>query len=310
MDKSGEKKISVASECRRELVEQMPRAECCRRALLGGLLFCAQLQEDGQIAVMYKEEAAAETAARLLRQFFSVKAEPEIIRRGAHRFWSLSFFSRRAAEQIADISAKGILPMGDDAPCAGCASSFLRGVFVACGTLTDPEKSCHLEFGIPEGKRADALASELEDMGVPPKRAVRRGGTGLYYKGSGAVEELLAALGASTTVFTLINAKILREIRNHENRVANCDTGNIQKSVSATRRQLEAIALLREWGRMDRLDDELRRTAELREENPELSLGELGLRMSPPISKPGMYHRMNKIIALAEVVAAEAERKE
>ena len=309
MDKPGEKTTSVASECRRELVEQMPKAECCRRALLGGLLFCARLQEDGQILVMYKEESAAGTAARLLRQFFSVKVEPEVIRRGAHRFWSVNFTSRRAAEQIADIAAKRSLPMGDS-PCAGCASAFLRGLFVACGTLTDPEKSCHLEFCIPDGKGADAVTVLLEDMGVPPKRACRKNGTGLYYKGSGAVEELLAALGASTTVFTLINAKILREIRNHENRVANCDTGNIQKSVSATRRQLEAIAFLREKGRMDRLDDELRRTAELREKNPELSLGELGLRMSPPISKPGMYHRMNKIIALAEVVAAEAERKE
>lgn len=309
MDKPGEKTVSVASECRRELVEQIPKAECCRRALLGGLLLCARLQKDGQISVLYKEEAAAGTAARLLRQFFSVKVEPEVIRRGAHRFWGLSFTSRRAAEQIADIAAKGSLPMGD-VPCAACASAFLRGLFVACGTLTDPEKSCHLEFCIPDETGADAVTALLEDMGVPPKRACRKSGTGLYYKGSGDVEELLAALGASTTVFTLINAKILREIRNHENRVANCDTGNIQKSVSATRRQLEAIALLRERGRMDRLDDELRRTAELREENPELSLGELGLRMSPAISKPGMYHRMNKIIALAEVVAAEAERKE
>lgn len=309
MDKTGDTKISVASECRRELIEQMPKTECCRRALLGGLLFCARLLDDGQIAVLYKEEAAAGTAARLLRQFFSVKVEPETVRRGAHRFWGLVFTSRRAAEQLADVTAKGILPMGDS-PCAACASAFLRGVFVACGTLTDPEKGCHLEFCIPQGKGAEAVEALLEDMDVPPKRACRKNGTGLYYKGSGAVEELLAALGASTTVFSLINAKILREIRNHENRVANCDTGNIQKSVSATRRQLEAIAVLREHGRMDRLDDELRRTAELREENPELSLGELGLRMSPPISKPGMYHRMNKIIALAEVVAAEAERKE
>lgn len=304
-----DKKISVAAECRRELVEQLPRAECCRRALLGGLLFCARLQEDGQISVMYKEEEAAQTAARLLRQFFSVKTEPAVVRRGAHRFWSLCFASHRAAEQLTDAAEKGRLPMGETG-CASCASYFLRGLFVACGTLTDPEKSCHLEFCLPEGVGADAVEALLEEMGTPSKRTCRKGGTSLYYKGSEAVENLLAAIGSSTTVFNLINAKILREIRNHENRVANCDTGNIQKSVSATRRQLEAISLLRERGRMDRLDDELRRTAELREENPELSLGELGLRMAPPISKPGMYHRMNKIIALAEAVAAEVQRKE
>ena len=304
-----DKKISVAAECRCELVEQIPRAECCRRALLGGLMFCARLQEDGQISVMYKEEEAALATARLLRQFFSVKTEPSVVRRGAHRFWSLCFASHRAAEQLTDAERQGKLPMGESV-CTSCASYFLRGLFVACGTVTDPEKGFHLEFCLPEWGCADVVEALLEEMGTPAKRTCRKGGTSLYYKGSEAVENLLAAIGSSTTVFNLINAKILREIRNHENRVANCDTGNIQKSVSATRRQLEAIAFLREHGRMDRLDDELRRTAELREKNPELSLGELGLRMSPPISKPGMYHRMNKIIALAEAVAAESERKE
>lgn len=302
-------KISVAGACRLELTEQMPKSACCRRAMLLGMLISARISPDAEITAFYKEIEAAETAAKLLRQCFSVKSEPQPLRRGAHRFWQLQFSSRRLAEQLVQAGEKLDFYTADSA-CHGCTIAFLRGVFVACGTLTSPEKTYHLEFLLSDSALVPVVSAALETIGAQPKTAQRPRGVGLYFKGSGPIEELLASLGATKTVFSLINAKILREIRNHENRVANCDAGNIQKSVSATQRQLEAIEFLRANGRMDRLDDELRRTAELRAENPELSLGELGLKLSPHISKPGMYHRMNKIIQIAEAFAAEVQRKE
>lgn len=105
-------------------------------------------------------------------------------------------------------------------------------------------------------RKSSAAKAALAAIGAEPKSACRPRGTGLYFKRGEDIEDLLAALGATKTVFAFINAKILREIRNHENRVANCDTGNIQKSVSATRKQLDAIAELTRLGRLDRLDDE------------------------------------------------------
>lgn len=301
--------MGIAVDFRRELCEVNLKSNCCRRAMLAGLLLTA-VPEDDRISALFCEEAGAETAAHLLRQCFSASTEIKAERRGAHNMWRMSAVSRKAAQWLLQTTAAPTLGAAFPAACAGCVQHFLQGAFICGGSLSSPEKSYHLEIILPDEARA-ALAEEAFLMlGAAPKRAKRPRGIGLYFKDSTAIEELLAALGTGKTVFDFINAKILREIRNHENRVANCDAGNIQKSVSATRRQLDAIALLRRLGRMDRLDDELLRTAELREAHKELSLGELGLYMQPPISKSGMYHRMNKIMEIAEAMQAEAERSE
>lgn len=300
-----ETNIGIASACRRELAKQNVKANCCRRALLGGLLINAAVEGE-TITLTLDEPEAAETALRLLRKCWSVQGEALPLRRGAHKYWQIAFSSRKAADWLAHVRKYGA-PTGG---CMNCPAHFVQGMFIASGTLTSPEKGLHLELLIRVPESLPAAKSALAAIGAEPKSAVRPRGTGLYFKRGEDIEDLLAALGATKTVFAFINAKILREIRNHENRVANCDTGNIQKSVSATRKQLDAIAELTRLGRLDRLDDELRCTAELRAANPELSLGELGMRMSPPISKSGMYHRMRKIMEIAEAACAEAERKE
>ena len=300
-----ENKIGIASACRRELSALAVKQKCCRRALLGGMMISATV--DGEtITFTLDEPESVEAALRILRQCWSVQTEAEPIRRGAHNAYQINFTSRKVADWLTDLRERGMLTEG----CSSCYIHFARGMFIAGGTLTDPERGMHLEFQVRDPSSVVLGANMLSAIGIEPKCAVRARGTGFYVKRSDTIEELLAALGATTTVFDFINAKIVREIRNHENRVANCDAGNIRKSVSANQKQLEAIADLRRLGRLDRLDDEQHRTAELREAFPELSLGELGLRMSPPISKSGMYHRMNRIIEIADAVRAEAERKE
>lgn len=300
-----ETRIGIASACRRELAELAVKQKCCRRALLGGMMISAAVEGE-TITFTLDEPEAVEAALHLLRQCWSVQTEAEPIRRGAHKTYQITFTSRKAADWLTGLREHGMLTDG----CSACYIHFAQGMFIAGGTLTDPEKGLHLEFMVRDPSSVVLGANMLSAIGIEPKCAVRTRGTGFYVKRSETIEELLAALGATKTVFEFINAKIVRDIRNHENRVANCDAGNIRKSVSANQKQLEAIADLRRYGRMDRLDDEQHRTAELREAFPELSLGELGLRMSPPISKSGMYHRMNKIIEIADAVRAEAERKE
>lgn len=298
-------KPGIAAACRRELAALAVKQKCCRRALLGGMMISAVMDGE-QISFTLDDPEAAEAALHLLRQCWSVQTEAVPLRRGAHKTHQISFSSRKAADWLCGLRERGMLTEG----CSGCYVHFARGMFISGGTLTSPEKGFHLEFMVRDPNSVVLAANMLSAIGIEPKCAVRARGTGFYVKKSETIEELLAALGATTTVFDFINAKIVREIRNHENRVANCDAGNIRKSVSANQKQIEAIADLRRYGRMDRLDDEQQRTAELREAFPELSLGELGLRMSPIISKSGMYHRMNKIIEIAEAVRAEAERKE
>ena len=184
--------------------------------------------------------------------------------------------------------------------CPHCRSHFLRGVLIACGSVTNPEKAYHLEIRLANPEKVAFLAAFLEEMGWTPKSRRIEGGVGLYYKKNAVIEEIISTVGANNALFTLINAKIARDIRNEENRATNCVTRNIGKTVDAARRVCLAVEKIRENGRFDAMSAELRETATLRVEHPETSLGELAAMHVPPITKSGLNHRLQKIIVFAE----------
>ena len=128
----------------------------------------------------------------------------------------------------------------------------------------------------------------------------RRGRPLVYLGGSDAIEDILGIMGATREVFDFINAKIKREIRNNVNRATNCDAANIRRTVSASEEQIGAIELLRDGGYLPQLPDELRRTAELRLENPSVSLSVLAALHDESITRSGVNHRLSKLIELAE----------
>ena len=183
-----------------------------------------------------------------------------------------------------------------------CIRCFLRGAFIAHGTVSEPQKGYHLEYRFKSASRAAFVYKYLTDQGIEPKIINRKSGTGvgLYYKNSSALEDVLTYLGAVRCVFDLINVKIEREIRNSVNRGTNCVAGNIAKSVNAAQKQTAAISFLDEAGKLSMLPDELFETAKLRLENPSMSLAELARSHEPPISKSGLNHRLSKIIEVAE----------
>ena len=186
--------------------------------------------------------------------------------------------------------------------CAGCSQALLRGAFLAFGTFNDPTSSYHAEFLIPFAARAEKLDKFLAELGIPARRIVRTKKIGLYYKSSSAIEELFAEIGGSRAVFDLINAKIERELRNNENRATNCDARNIAKMVSASQKQISAIIRLKDCGMLESLEEDLRKTAQLRMEHDEVSLSELAALHEPPISKSGLNHRLAKLCELAEKI--------
>jgi DNA-binding protein WhiA len=144
------------------------------------------------------------------------------------------------------------------------------------------------------------LADFLAEMGWVPKSRSLDGGIGLYFKKNAVIEEIISTVGANQALFALINAKIARDIRNEENRATNCVAHNIGKTVNAARRVCLAVEKIREQAKYDLLPIELKETAELRIENPEASLGELAAMHVPPITKSGLNHRLQKILAFAD----------
>lgn len=181
-----------------------------------------------------------------------------------------------------------------------CRPAFLCGIFLACGTVGDPEKGYRAEFATPLRELSDGLETLLTDCIGPPKRTVRRNDYVLYYKESEYIEDLITFIGAPKASLRLMEVKIVKDVRNHVNRATNCETANISKTVDAAMTQGAAIEKIERIVGLEALDEDLRELAMLRRENPELSLRELGESLQRPISRSGVNHRMKRILEFSE----------
>lgn len=186
-----------------------------------------------------------------------------------------------------------------------CVSSFLRGVFLSCGTVTNPEKEYHLEFVVPYmylAKDLIAILKQVSELELQPAVTNRKGSFVVYVKGSGGIENLLTFMGAPNASMKLMQVKMLKEVRNQVNRKTNFETANIDKTVSASAKQIAAIEHIIHSVGIGQLPSDLQEIAQLRYENPEMSLRELGEHLSTPISRSGVNHRLQRLMAFAESV--------
>ncbi len=177
---------------------------------------------------------------------------------------------------------------------------FTAGVFLACGSVNDPAKEYHLEFSVPEEMLAEELCILLADIGVNAGKVVRRGQHIVYIKDSESIEDTLTFIGAQQCTLELMNVKIYKDVRNKANRIANCDAANIDKVVNAAMKQIEDIKLIERVSGLDSLSDELREVAELRLDNIDMSLQEIGENLTEPISRSGVNHRFKKLAKIAD----------
>ena len=178
-----------------------------------------------------------------------------------------------------------------------CRTAFLRGAFLAGGSVTDPEKRYHLELDTGHAQASREVAALLTEMGFLP-HSVRRGGSSvIYFKQSEHIEDLLTTIGAPAAAMDIMTAKVDKEIRNGANRAMNCDMANVNKTIDAALEQKNAIQRLQENGRLERLPEKLRQTAL---QYPEMSLSQLAEKCDPPVTKSCMNHRMRKLLEEAK----------
>ena len=183
-----------------------------------------------------------------------------------------------------------------------CRASFLRGVFFAGGSITDPLKRYHLELTTSHAQASRELEVLLRECGYPPKSLSRSGSFITYFKQSDQIEDFLTLIGAPVAAMNIMSAKLEKDLRNSVNRRINCDSANVDKAIEAAQEQLEAIRRLRAADRLDQLPEKLRQTAALREANPEMTLSELAAEFDPPVTKSCLNHRLRKILELAKGV--------
>ena len=291
--------MSFSSEQKNEIIKEQYKSSCCRRALLSGILSSkATVKSGDNIELNLENSTFAEFSSRLINEFFG--RTPEIRATGG-RCKTLFFESKAARKYIDSICDEGFEIFAEK--CSSCRASFFRGFFLAAGRVSDPTVQYHLEFS-PISHHA-RFAQMLIDSGIEIKTVVRKGKTTLYLKKSSMLEDFFALIGINNAAFALMNAQIEGELRNNANRLFNCDTNNIDKSVRASHKQIVAITRLEEANLLSSLPEELEKTARLRLLHKDLSLAQLAAVSVPAISKPGLSHRLNKIIEIADRLLGE-----
>ncbi len=296
--------MSYCHEMKKELCGLLPAAPHCRRALLYGILLFAKHRQDGGVLLRTENEEVCVCVRQLLDLLFAGKYSCEqdmTRRRNMDPLYSLLVWGGVMWEFTTGYftSVDHIESSFLEKPC--CLAAFLRGVYLSCGSMSDPNKDYHLDFAVFRQSLCQELVRVLAQAGFPPKTSVRKGNSIVYFTESGVMEDFLTFIGAVGASLELMNIKIYKDVRNKVNRVTNCETANIEKTVEASTAQIEDIQLLMSRsGVWESLPQQLKELALLRTENPELSLRELGQLLSPPISRSGVNHRLQRIKQAAE----------
>ena len=298
--------MSYASEVKAELL-QAEKESCCEASEARGLLLFGRecgpaaisiLTENGEIAAAYAG------AAHLFSGY-----TPEI-RKSESGNYKVVIDNRNQTDAIlgeifpGGVSDRRKRTVGKiEKEC--CAASFVRGAFLACGTVTNPDKEYHLEFSCPSVSLATELQALIRSFMIEMKLTKRGGTPILYVKKSGDIEELLLRMGASETSMMLMGSKIYKDVRNTVNRRVNFENANIARSIEAAGKQYDAIRTIEAHRGLASLPPGLRTLAELRLENPDISTGELQRLLPESISLSGVNHRFKKLMKLAEELENE-----
>ena len=181
-----------------------------------------------------------------------------------------------------------------------CKRAYIRGAFLAAGSISDPEKSYHFEIVCRTMEQAQQLQEVVNSFGMDAKIVERKKHYVVYLKEGSQIVDILNVMEAHVALMNLENVRILKEMRNTVNRKVNCETANISKTVNAAVKQLDDIMYIRDTMGFEALPDNLREIAELRLEYPEAPLKELGTYLTPPVGKSGVNHRLRKISIIAE----------
>ena len=297
--------VSFSAGAKTEICKVFPQKTCCALAqCFGILLFCNSFSSDG-IRIITESRELSQMLPKLLRKAFGINFDilPESDAAGKLIFQITDPEKIHRIMTAFGFSPEDTLALHVNLPVVEedcCKAAFLRGAFLAGGSVTDPEKGYHLEITTTHASVSRETYALMEEcIGFYPKTATRSGSHVLYIKQSDQISDFLTFLGAPVAAMGIMEARLEKELNNKVNRRCNCDEANTSKVVEAAQEQLAAIRVLRERGTLEQLPQKLLQAAAAREENPSASLTELAAMMEPPITKPAMNHRLKKLVAMA-----------
>lgn len=294
--------MSFSSDAKAELCRVPLTRRCCARAEAYGVLLYAGSFSPTEVRIVTESEDFAARLPKLFQKAFSVRFDTQ-------ESGSKSIFRITDGQKLAVIlETLGYDPDQHYALHVNfalleeecCRASFLRGAFLAGGSVTDPLKRYHLELATPHLQAGREVEALLRDMGFEPKNVMRQNNLITYFKSSTHIEDLLTLIGAPGRALEIMSAKIEKEMRNTVNRRVNCDAANLDKAVLASREQVEAFTRLTESGAINDLPVILQEVAVARLLQPELTLSELAATFDPPLTKSCLNHRIRKLMEIAK----------
>ena len=298
--------VSFSASAKAELCRVIPNKRCCALAeIFGILLFCNSFSGSG-IKIITESRQFGQLLPKLFKKAFNLCFDlvPETENEKKLVFQIVDPEKIQTVMEMYGFDPSDTVALQVNLPVIEeecCKAAFLRGAFLAGGSVTDPGKRYHLEVTTTHQSVArETFALIREVMDIQPKTASRGGGQVLYLKQSELISDLLTYVGAPVAAMGIMEARLEKDLNNKVNRRCNCDDANTSKVVEAAQEQLAAIRKLRDLGLMDRLPAKLQQAAIAREENPESALSELAGMMDPPITKPAMSHRLKKLVAIAK----------
>ena len=315
--------MSFASETKNELARIEPEKKCCMLAEISGFLRVAGsigLVGFGKFKIIVTTDnpAVARHYKKLIQDYFGIETKLEIGEgkaigksRSSKKFsYSITIDADNRSEQI--LRETGILLVREgnnyisDGIYSGivrtkcCKKAYLRGVFMGAGTMSDPEKSYDLEFVLDSANMASDLKKLINSFGdLSCKVTERRGKHVVYMKKADYISDMLAIMGASSQVFSMEETRIKKEMVGSARRMSNCDSANMDRSIEASMKHIEAIKKIQNTKGLASLPDNLREAAELRIEHPDISIAALGELCDPPLKKSGINKRLMKIEEIA-----------
>lgn len=282
--------MSFSSEVKESLSRQLAPARHCQLAELAAILGFSGVwmkTEKGKAYVRIQTEnlSVARKCFTLLRKTFNIRIDVSVRRHGIYQM--IAYDGLEAVEHVLIQNS-----------C--CRRAFIRGAFLAAGSVSDPEKSYHFEIVCDTEEKAQQLREMIASFSIGAKIIRRKKNYVVYVKESSQIVDLLNVMEAHVALMNFENVRILKEMRNSVNRQVNCETANIGKTISAAVKQIEDIRYIQKMIGFDRLPENLAEMARVRLEQPEATLKELGQMLNPPVGKSGVNHRLRKLSVLAE----------
>lgn len=299
--------MSFSGQIKEELAQVISSPRHCQLAELAALVqFCGHIEEDGSLLVQSENPLVIRKCFTLLKKTFKIEAVAKSqMQTQNYRLFVTGEDAFRVLEALKICDTAGHLmmrhltdPVLIKNSC--CKRAYLRGCYMAVGSMSDPYKSYHLELVCGLQAQAEQLLKILHDFSLDAKMIIRKKYYVVYMKEGENIADFLNITEAHKALMEFENTRIYKGMRNMVNRKVNCEAANITKTVNAATRQVEDIRLIREKRGLEGLPEPLRQMAYVRLENPQASLGELGKLLDPPVGKSGVNHRLRKLGELAK----------